>query len=1032
MKRALYAWSRVGLLLMLMFSLVAVAFAQERTGEMNGVARDQSKAVLPNVAVTATNKVTGRVSATTTGGEGAFVIRGLESGRYSLKFELNGFSTTEYADVIVVAGRVLTLNADMAVSGSRQTIEVVSEASLIDTTTTTVGHNVLQEEFSRLPKTRSFQSLATVSPSVQAGNVTEGGIQVNGASGSENLYAVDGLSTNSLIEGHSRQNAAYEILDEIQVKTAGIEAQYGGALGGVISAITRSGGNSFHGDVHYYFAGSSLSAGPPHRMLMDPTNLLTVTTQRDHQDPNSAHEAGYSLGGYLIKNRLYFFSAASPRWTSEKLHILSSNRTPVDLTRDTQNWMAYNKVSADVTRNIRATVGYLWTPTGQQGAFATRNNYANQSTSGASSLQALQAQGYFSPQSNYNASVDWTISPTTLLNVKAARFWDNYKKLGVPNQSAIEWGEPSTGIAGLDPSLQQPKGYTTIPRTRTTLYDLATRNLIQADLSKYLHGLGGSHDLKFGIGRQKNINKVVDAYPGGGYVTLQWNSSLTLPNGQAVRGTYGYYQVDDLGTIGSTGGTIDDIYFQDRWRIGTRLSLDLGLRFEKEVVPSFRRDVKDYAFDFGWGSKVAPRLGGSFDLFGDGKVKIYGGWGRYFDWVKYELARGTFGGDVWRTYYRPLDSIDKNVILGLSGTNMPGNNLWPTPFQDWRIPAFGPEQLDPDIRPMSTYVANAGVEYQVGPQLMVAARYIHNSLRTTIEDIGTLFEGSEVYIYANPGEGLAKMTSPSSDFVKAFAIPKPKRVYDALELSFTRRFANRWFASGSYVYSRLWGDYAGLQNSDEIRPQAVYLFSGTSQQAGGSTYRPGSSATRAYDLDYYLYDAKGNLDVTGRLGSDRPHALKLYGSYTQPSKAGVTEIGVNFRVNSGVPMTTFVQDVQNFPLMVNGRGDLGRTPVFSNTDLLLSHSIPVAEGKRFRIEFDAQNLFNQKISQYIYPFYNRYRTRSSGMSMNFDWTEGYDYQALVAASPDAKKATGALDPRFGKADNFSTGFIGRFGLKFEF
>ena len=995
--------SGVGIVLLSLALLLGVAFAQERSGELTGVATDQSKAVITNVIVTATNRTTDRVISTKTSGDGAFVIRGLEPGRYSVKFEVTGFSPVVYGDVLIVAGRVMTLNAAMTVSGTQQTIEVLADASLIDTTTTTVGHNVLQEEFNSLPKTRSFQSLAAVSPSANAGNFVEGGIQVNGASGAENQFTVDGLSTNSLIEGQSRQDAAFEILEEVQVKTAGIEAQYGGALGGVISAITRSGGNSFHGDVHYYFAGSKLTAAPSQRMLMDPKGLLNISMINDAKQPSSQHEAGYSLGGYFIKNRLYFFSAASPRWVGEKRLILATDNTPVNLTRDTQYWMAYNKVSADVTRNIRATVGYLWTPTSAQGALPGYNYGANQSTSGATSLQANQVQGYFSPQSNYNASVDWTISPTTLLNVKAARFWDNYKKLGVSGVSAIEWGQPSTGIAGLDPSLQQAKGYTTLPRVTTTLFDLATRNLIQADLSKFISLAGQQHDFKFGIGRQKNVNKVDNSYPGGGYVTLQWNTALTLPNGSSATGKYGYYQVDDIGTKGSTGGTIDDFYFQDRWRIGRRLSLDLGIRFEKEVVPSFRRDVKDYAFQFGWGSKIAPRLGGSFDLLGNGKVKIYGGWARYFDWVKYELARGTFGGDVWRTYYRPLDTLDKATILGLSGTNMPGNNLWPAAFQDWRIPAFGANQLDPNIRPMSSYVANAGVEYQVAPQLMVAARYLHNSLRTTIEDIGNLQNGSEVYIYANPGLGLAEMTSPSSDFVQPFAVPKPKRTYDALEISFTRRFANRWFASGSYVYSRLWGNYAGLQNSDEVSPASLGTGSAVSQQSGSSSFRPGSSATRAYDLDYYMYDSHGNLDVTGPLGSDRPHVLKLYGAYTLPSKAGETELGVNFRVNSGVPISTYVQDVQNIPIFVNGRGDFGRSPVISNTDLLVSHSIKLGENKRLRFEFNAQNLFNQKTSQYTFPFYNRYRTRSSGMTMNLDWTKGYDYKALVAASPDALK-----------------------------
>jgi len=1017
-------------LLLAVFAVFAVA--QERTGELNGVATDQSKAVLPNVNITATNKATGRELTTKTGGAGAFVLRGVDPGRYTVKFEAQGFTPLEFGDVLVVAGRVLTLNGELNVGTTTQSVEVSGAAPLIDTTTTAVGHNVTQEEFDRLPKTRTFQSLANASPSVTAGEVTEGGIQVNGASGAENQFTVDGMTTTSLIQGNSRENTAFEFLEEVQVKTSGIEAQYGGALGGVISAITRSGGNAFHGDVHYYYQGSRINADQAHRMLMSPTDLLTITTQQDTKIPMNRSEAGYALGGYFIKNHVYFFSAASPTWINEKQTVLAADKTPVNLNRDTTLWQAYEKLSMDVTRNLRATLSFLWTPSSAAGTLAAYNYGNNQSTLGVTALQANQARGWFSPQTNYNASVDWTITPTTFLSVRAARFWDNYKAIGVLGQSAIEWGQPSTTIPGIPAILSQAKGYDTIPRVQTTAFDIAARNMVQADFSHFMK-LGGMHDIKVGGGRQKNVNKVDNSYPGGGFVTLQWGSSLTLPNGTTATGKYGYYQVDDIGTKGSTGGTIDNFYVQDRCRIGSRLSLDLGVRLEKEVIPSFRKDIAPYAFKFGWGQKVAPRLGGSYDLLGNGKVKIYGSWGRFYDWVKYELARGTFGADVWRTYYRPLDSIDPTVVLGLGNGNMPGANLWPTAYQDWRIPAFGAGVVDPNIRPMSTYMASAGVEWQLSPKFMAAARYTHNSLRTTIEDIGTLIDGSETYIYGNPGLGTAKMSSPSSASVPSFQIPEAKRTYDALELSFPRRFASRWFASGSYVYSRLWGDYAGLQNSDEVYPASSYLGSGNSQQQATTAYRPGSSATRAYDLDYYMYDSHGNRDVTGVLGSDKPHTLKLYGAYTLPWKAGESTIGPFFRINSGVPVTTLVQDVQNIPLFVNGRGDLGRTPVFSNTDLLLTHDIKFGESaKRLHFEFNFQNLFNQKISQLTYMYYNRLRTRSSGMSMNFDFTKGYDYKKLVAASPDAARSTGALDPRFGKPDSFSPGFSGRFGVKFLF
>ena len=138
---------------------------------------------------------------------------------------------------------------------------------LVDTRSTLIAHNVTAEEFDRMPKGRSFQSVAMTAPSVNQGDI-EGGIQVNGASGAENQFTVDGVATNSLLNGQSRQNTVFEYLQEVQVKTVGIPAEFGGALGGVISAVTKSGGNTFRGEGHYYYSGSGLSAGPVKRFVL--------------------------------------------------------------------------------------------------------------------------------------------------------------------------------------------------------------------------------------------------------------------------------------------------------------------------------------------------------------------------------------------------------------------------------------------------------------------------------------------------------------------------------------------------------------------------------------------------------------------------------------------------------------------------------------------------------------------------------------------------------------------------------------------
>jgi hypothetical protein len=303
--------------------------------------------------------------------------------------------------------------------------------------------------------------------------------------------------------------------------------------------------------------------------------------------------------------------------------------------------------------------------------------------------------------------------------------------------------------------------------------------------------------------------------------------------------------------------------------------------------------------------------------------------------------------------------------------------------------------------------------------------YIHNNLIRTIEYIGQLQEGSEVYTYGNPGEGIVE-NALISTATPEFKIPRPKRRYDALQLSLNRRFANNWFLGGSYVLSRLWGNYAGIASSDEIRTPGFSNF-GVDQQQGTQSFRPGGNANRAFDLDEMMWDAHGNLDVVGRLATDRPHVLKLYGAYTM---RGGTEIGVNQYVGSGTPLTSELRTLQTL-VFPEGRGNMGRTPMLATTDLLVAHELRMRGDQRVRFEINVLNLFNQKTVQHRFTLYNRNRSASAVNLGNVDLSKGYDYKTMVAATPDGR-ANNGIEPRTGMPDLWHEGTQGHFMVKFLF
>ena len=1014
------------LVAVLMAAGVGVATAQERFGGLTGIVTDASGGVLPGATVTVSNKSTGAARTQVTSADGVYTIPDLEPGHYAVVVELSGFSKIQMGDVLVSLGKTLKVDAQLKVGDMSEVVQVQAEARpAIDLRSTLVSHNVTSEEIDRLPKGRSFQSLALTAPSVNSGEI-EGGFQVNGASGAENAFTVDGVVTNSLINGASRQNTVFEYLQEVQVKTTGIAAEYGGALGGVISAVTKSGGNTFRGEGHYLYEGSKLSAGPVKRLVLDPVDDLTVTYQQDTKAPDNRNEIGGSIGGPIVKDKLFFYGSFSPRFATRTNSYNYSNGTEHgDIKRDQKLMQLFGKVTYSSSR-FTASGSALFTPTTSTGTLPAYNGSGENSiTSSLAANQPNVTRGFEQTQTNTSGNVDVILSGTSFLSVRGGMFYDNYNDTGIPNTTNYTYQATTAGVAGIPANLQGGVQTLNTPRALIVAKDATNRNFFNLDYNNAFHA-GGYHTLKGGFGYQHTVNNADQAYPGG-FVDIFWGRPFVAPNGSNQgTGTYGYYAVNNRGVQGEAGANVLSLYVQDQWTLGQRLTLNVGLRAENEVVPSFRDGID--AMSFGWGDKIAPRLGAAYDVRGDGRFKVYGSWGRYFDWTKYELPRGSYGGDTWQIYYRSLDTLD---IASLNLSNMPGRDLWVVPgsFRDRRVPNF--DSTDPNIKPMYQDSTSIGTEYQIGSEMVFGAHFVHNNLGRTIEDIGAVdAAGNETYVIGNPGEGLALIQSPSGATPLGQPLPKAKRQYDALEFTLSKRFSKNYFWSASYVLSRLYGNYSGIAASEEISTPTTGTSSGTAQQQAGSIARPGGNANRAFDIDELLWDAHGNVGVDGRLPTDRPHVVKLYGSYMAPFG---TQFGVNFYGGSGTPLTTYVITANQTQVFVNGRGDMGRTDPLLRTDFLVSHELKLAGTKRLRLELNLLNAFNQKTSRHEFNFLNRgagTNRSSSAISLaNVDLRNGYDYNALIAATPDGANA---YDPRYGKSDLFEPGTQGYFTVKFLF
>lgn len=933
----------------LAFACVFGALAQENYGTINGQVTDASGSSVPTAQIAAVSDRLPRGVRTKTDSGGNFALVNLPIGTYTVTISAAGFVTYKADQVDVKLGAPVSINARLSVGPTTDVVEVTSNAVQLDVTDSSTSTTIASSTFNNFAKGRTFNSILAVAPGVRqevkGGAAGVGGFQVDGSSGLENTYYLDGVEASDVISGALRaQNAVpLEFVQQVDIKTGGFDAQYGGATGGVVNVAINSGANAFHGQVYAQYNGDNLNAGDRGYWQRSPTNADLADFFRPKTDQYSLWYPGGVLGGRIIRDKLFFFMGYSPELEHTD-RLIGYASGPKLFTQDRIRHYGTGRLDYTVTSKLQVYGSWIWSPQRRAGSLPNRDVRIQAPSNDQSVL------GGYTPNQLANVGATYSLTPRITISARYGYKYLNDKdgNYGVPGDPYVVYQQNSTA-AGLPVPTPGGNGYSNVSSTLTTFRDITTRNNLYVDGSYLVTLFGQQHNFRAGYSLNRLSNNVATDYTNGDF-NIYWGQSYSRGSIANQTGKYGYYTWEDGVRLNSkVSGRNQGFYLQDAWKIHRRVSINVGVRFENEFLPPYKAEQGGVKIanpvSFDWGSKIAPRLGVAWDVLGDGKWKLSSSLGYFYDVLKYNLARGSFGGEFWVTHVYTLDNPN---VLSLGKANAGSLGTAIIAYDNRTIPINAKGELDgidPNLKPYESRDFNFSFDHQLASRLTASVRYTRKDLLRTIEDIGVLdSQDNEQYLIGNPGFGQTR-NDPTKTYDgktpnnKQYLVPKAVRQYDGVEFRVQGQIG-KFNLIPSYTWSRLYGNYSGLGNSDE----------------GG---RSNPNNNRSFDLPYYYFDASGSQqNVLGRLGTDRPHTFKFFGSYDLKSKLGDTNIGVNQIAYSGTNDTTTVIYL-SAPTSPYGRGDIPRTPVLTQTDLLISHSYKIRERFTVRGEVEIRNLFNQ-------------------------------------------------------------------------
>jgi hypothetical protein len=935
--------------------------AQEQTSSIQGTVTDQSGAALPGVTVEAVSSKGVRLTAQTDAA-GKYRFPSVQPGTYTVSAALTGMEPVSVRNLEARLGESPKVDLAMKVGVVTEAVTVTADAPLVDVTSSAAATSIRAETFEQLPRGRDFSTVVIQAPSAnQIGRA--GGISIDGASGSENRYIMDGVDTTNPQTGIQGKTLVTNFVEEVQVKSSGYAAEFGGSTGGVINVITKTGTNEFKGSVGGYYNDRSWGGeARPTLQLGLGANSTKFEQFTPRKDDNKLFEPSVTLGGPIQRDHLWFYAGYEPWLQSitRTVDFLNTNGT-VRTTRSFEQDFVRNNWVGNLAGSVSSR--FLYKATYNNSGYETTNLLP--STTGRGSENSD-----YSPDDEFenwtgSGYADFIASPEWFFSARGGRFYRNYSQTGISKETRITFSAGSPQLFPEVPAnLHQSAGYSNIPTNSATQKDAYTRDNLNLDVS-WFPQLAGTHRFKAGVQMDNIGNDAVSGYQNY-LVETHWNATC----GQcATRGKYGSAGVYIIQNTGDVVSKNLGFFVQDSWTtMNDRLTLNIGVRTEQERVPAYnvgtgQEITGKYAINFDYQDKLAPRLGFSYDVFGNGRSKAFGSYGTFYDITKMEMPRGSFGGDKWIFWAFSLDDYDwTKWLTGCTGVenvrsarpSCPGMTL--QGGSDLRHPSNLAEHplVDPNLKPMETREFTLGFQQELTSRSAFGFRYVNKRLIRAIEDVGVRVFGeggieSEDFFIANPGFGVAQKilsaTCPSCP-----TVPKAKREYNGYELEFTKRFGQNWSAHASYVYSTLRGNYSGLANSDE--------------SAASGNARTSPNVNRIFDSLFMLYDQNGDV-VEGPLGGDIPHQFKAQVNYS--FRFG-TNIGVNQYFSSGTPSTTEMR-FQSAPLFAFNRNDIGRTPNITQTDLTLTHDFRI-RGFSVQVGAIVLNLFDEKKATNYYPIWS--------------------------------------------------------------